>query len=75
VNGAKLVVVFDNKQTSLGIVRLRAQAAAREIDRILGEPKVIPPQSGNSGSGAPAQISAFDGLFDRLGKLGGSKPS
>jgi hypothetical protein len=43
----------------------------REINRILSEPPVFqPPGGGESGSGAPAQISAFDGIFDRRGKVG-----
>jgi hypothetical protein len=68
--GARLFILFDER-SSVGLVRLRARAAIREINRVLGGPLMFrPPEGGNSGSGAPAQISAFDGLFDRLGKLG-----
>lgn len=67
VTGARLFVLFDDR-SSVGLVRLRVRGALRGIDRLL-EPSVFrPPSGGDSGSGAPAQISAFDGLFDRSGK-------
>jgi hypothetical protein len=68
--GARLFVLFDDR-SSYALVRWRAHAAVREMNRILGESTFFrPPPGGDSGSSAPAQISAFDGLFDRLGKLG-----
>jgi hypothetical protein len=68
--GGRLFVLFELER-SVGLVRLRARAAVREINRILSDPPVFqPPGGGESGSGAPAQISAFDGIFDRRGKVG-----
>jgi hypothetical protein len=67
--GARLVVLFDNTEL-VGVVRLRARAAVRELNRILTQSLFFrPPGNGGSGSGAPEQISAFDGIFDRLGKI------
>ena len=67
---ARLFVLFDEARM-VGLVRLKARAAVREMNRILSEPLPFrPPGGGEPGSGAPGQISAFDGLFDRKGKLG-----
>ncbi|HEY8089899.1 MAG TPA: hypothetical protein VIF09_18690 [Polyangiaceae bacterium] len=72
---AHLYVVWDAR-TSLGIVRLRTLMAVAEIGRrrLLEDPVFLPPGAGGEpgagGSGAPAQISAFDGLRGRGGKIG-----
>jgi hypothetical protein len=72
--GARLYVVYDGS-TSLGLVRLRVAMAVAEIGRRrLLEPVVVPVDGGrgpgDGGSGAPAQVSAFDGMVDRDGKVG-----
>jgi hypothetical protein len=55
-------------------VRLRVKAVARELERLLSELfAAIPSGGGDSGSGAPAQVSAFDGIFDRPGKRGSAR--
>jgi hypothetical protein len=70
LSAGRLVVVFD-EQSSLGLVQLRVRAAVREIERLLGDPPMpLPGSGGDSGNGAPAQVSAYDGIFDRLGKRG-----
>ena len=67
--GARVYVLFEDERM-LGVVRLKALAAARELNRILAEDIIFrPPGGGDSGSGAPEQISAYDGLRDRNGKL------
>jgi hypothetical protein len=72
---AHLYIVWDGR-TSLGIVRLRTVMAVAEIGRrrLLEDPVFLPPGvrggPGAGSSGAPAQISAFDGLRGRGGKIG-----
>jgi hypothetical protein len=52
-----LVVIFEQDETSLGLVRLRMKQAAKRLEPLLKGPRGVfmPPQSGGGGSAPPAE--------------------
>jgi hypothetical protein len=71
--GGELVVVVEPSRAP-GLVVVLAKAAARKLDQLLADGPAgffFPRRgSGEPGSGAPAQLSAFDGILGRTGKVG-----